>query len=237
MKKRVILFICLVIFLVGCSKNNGEGTQISETPPTPGLATPVIQTTQVPDVETAAVSFLNNWVSGDFQAMYALLSPASQQTIPEEDFVQLYHDVAVELALESVDYMILSSFIDPTQAQVAATVNFNSRILEGLSRDIIILLSLSEGNWVIDWSKGLIFPELEGDNMLQLTRLVPSRGNIYDREGSVIVAYAEAISLGISHSQIDPEREEKLLNYLGRILDVPPEVIYAMYEDYRLSFS
>jgi len=231
-KKRVILFIGLAIILVGCSKNNGNGTETSEMPPTPGLATPDIQTTQVPDVEAAAISFLDNWSSGDFQAMYAVLSPASQQMISEEDFVQLYHDVAVELALESLDYLILSSFIDPTQAQVAATVNFNSRILEGLSRDIIILLSLSDGNWAIDWSKGLIFPELEGDNMLQLTRLVPSRGNIYDREGSVIVAYAEAISMGVTPSQIDPDDEEDLLNALGRNLDIPPEVIYAMYRDY-----
>jgi len=186
----------------------------------------------VPDVESAAVSFLENWKNSDYQAMYDLLSPASQEAISDEDFIQLYNDVAVELALESLDYMILSSFIDPIQAQVAVTVDYNSRILERLSRDIIILLSLSEGSWSIDWSKGLIFPELEGDNMLQLTRLVPPRGNIYDRDGSVIAAYAEAISLGITPSKINPDKEDKLLNELGRDLDMPPEVIYAMYEDY-----
>ncbi len=218
--------------MAGCNKNTSGGTQTAEIPPTVGLATPVIQTTQVPDVESAAISFLENWKNSDFQAMYDLLSPESQALISDEEFVKLYHEITVELALESLDYVILSSFIDPVQAQVAVTVNFNSRILEKLTRDIILLLSLADGTWTIDWSKGVIFPELEGDNMLQLTRLVPSRGNIYDREGSVIVAYAEAISLGLSPSQIDPEREEKLLNYLGQILNLPPEVIYAMYEDY-----
>ncbi len=232
MKIKIIPFIFLVILLTGCNRSTSNGTQPVEDLPTPGLATPVIQTTQVPDVESAAVSFLENWKNSDYQAMYDLLSPASQAVISDEDFIQLYSDVAVELALESLDYVILSSFIDPIQAQVAVTVDYNSRILERLSRDIIILLSLSEGSWSIDWSKGLIFPELEGDNMLQLIRLVPPRGNIYDREGSVIVAYAEAISLGITPSQIDPDQEDKLLNELGRDLDMPPEVIYAMYEDY-----
>jgi penicillin-binding protein 2 len=232
LKRRVLIIICLIIFLVGCNRNTGETTQTAEESPAPGLATPVIQTTQVPDVESAAIKYLDNWTSSDFQAMYSSISPASQELISEEDFVRLYYDIAVELALESIDYVILSSFIDPSQAQVAATVNFNSRILEGLSREIIIPLSLTDGNWRIDWSKAMIFPELEGDNMLQLTRLVPSRGNIYDRDGSVIVAYAEALSLGLTPSQIDPEREDKLLNALGRELDMPPEVIYAMYEDY-----
>ncbi len=68
--------------------------------------------------------------------------------------------------------------------------------------------------------------------MLQLTRLVPSRGNIYDRDGSVIVAYSEAISVGLTPSQINPKKEEKVLDELGLDLDMPPEVIYAMYEDY-----
>jgi cell division protein FtsI/penicillin-binding protein 2 len=232
MKIKIVFLLILVIFLVGCNKSTSDGTQAVEEPPTPGLATPVIQTTQVPDVESAAVSFLDNWLTGDYQSMYAQLSPASQAAIAEEDFVQLYHDVAVELALESIDYRILSSFIDPSQAQVAVTVNYNSRILESLTRDIIIPLSLSEGKWAIDWSKAIIFPELEGDNMLKLTRLVPSRGNIYDREGKVIVAYAEAISVGLSPSQINPKKEDKLLNELGRDLHMPPEVIYAMYADY-----
>jgi len=231
MKIKITPFIFLAILLAGCNSTS-NGTQLVEDLPTPGLATPVIQTTQVPDVESAAVSFLENWKNSDYQAMYDLLSPASQEAISDEDFIQLYNDVAVELALESLDYMILSSFIDPIQAQVAVTVDYNSRILERLSRDIIILLSLSEGSWSIDWSKGLIFPELEGDNMLQLTRLVPPRGNIYDRDGSVIAAYAEAISLGITPSKINPDKEDKLLNELGRDLDMPPEVIYAMYEDY-----
>ena len=106
--------------------------------------------------------------------------------------------------MESLEYAILSSFIDPSQAQVAVSINYNSLLIENLNRDIILLLSLNDGIWKIDWSKGLIFPELEGDNMLKLTRLVPSRGNIYDRNGSVIVAYAEALSVGLTPSQINP---------------------------------
>jgi len=129
-----------------------------------------VQTTQTPDVEMAAVDYLNSWKDSDFQAMYELLNPSSQAMISEEEFSQLYHDFAVELALETLDYRILSSFIDPAQAQVAVSVDYNSRLLESLSREIILMLSLADGEWKIEWSKALIFPELAGENKLQLTR-------------------------------------------------------------------
>ena len=230
--KKIILLLLLLITLEGCNKSSPDATQMAEFTPTPGLATPVVQTTQTPDVEAAAVDYLESWKANNFQGMYQLLDPVSQAAISEEEFSQLYHDFAVELALETLEYRILSSFIDPTQAQVAISVDYVSHLIDGLSRDIILMLSLADGEWKIEWSKALIFPELEGDNQLQLTRIIPSRGNIYDRDGSVIVAYAEAISLGITPSQIELDREEDLLEELGRDLDMPPEVIAAMYEDF-----
>jgi len=230
--KKFILILILFTLIAGCSKSTPESTLPAGGTSTPALAPPEVQTTQAPDVEEAALQYLEYWKTNDYLAMYSMLSQSSQETISEEEFSQIYHDVAVELAMESLDYAILSSFVDPNQAQVAVSINYNSLLIENLNRDIILLLSLNEGIWKIDWSKGLIFPELVGDNMLQLTRLVPSRGNIYDRNGSVITAYAEAISVGLTPSQIKPNKEDKVLEELGRDLDMPPEVIYAMYEDY-----
>ena len=231
--KRITSVILLAaVLLSSCSKATPVSTPAIPDTPTPGLATPVVQTTQAPDVENAAIEFMEFWLANDYSAMYAMLSSESQSLISEEDFSLEYHNLAVELALESLDYSILSSFVDPSQAQVAISVSYNSLLIDGIQRDIILQLRVIDGSWKLDWSRGMIIPELEGENNLQLTRLLPPRGNIYDRNGSVVVSYAEAISLGITPSQIDPEREGNLLEELGRDLDIPPEVIYAMYEDY-----
>lgn len=232
--KRIFVIILLMAVLAGCNQGTPEVTEPPQDTATPGLATPVIQTTQAPNVENAVLEFLNYWSAGDYGAMYALLSPASQSQISEEDFTLEYRNLAVELALESLDFSILSSFVDPSQAQVAVSVTYDSKLFDDyqIQRDIIFQLSIRDGSWKVDWSRGMIFPELEGGNQIQLTRLLPSRGNIYDRNGSVVVSYADAVSLGLVPSQIDPEREDNLLNELGRDLDMPPEVIYAMYEDY-----
>ncbi len=230
--KRIALIMILLVLLAGCTKATPEGTPSNQETAVPGLATPMVQTTQAPDVEGAAVAFLESWKAGDFGAMYAMLSPDSQAQISEEDFTKLYYDFAVELALESLDYSILSSFVDPSQAQVAVSVDYNSVLVDDLVRDIILQLKIIDGEWKIEWAREMIFPEMQGVNQLKLTRLVPSRGNIYDRDGSVIVGYSEAVSLGLTPSQINPKKEEKLLNELGKDLDEPPEVIFAMYKDF-----
>lgn len=230
--KKIVLILFLLAMLAGCTKATENGSQSAQETSTPSLATPVVQTTQAPNVEDAAVAFLESWKISDFSAMYGLLSPDSQAQISEEDFSTLYYNFAVELAMQSLDYSILSSFVDPSQAQVAVSVNYNSVLIDNLTRDIIIPLSIIDGRWRIEWAREMIFPEMQGENQIQLTRLVPSRGNIYDRNGSVIVGYSEAISLGLTPSQINPKKEEDLLNELGRDLDIPPEVIAAMYEDY-----
>jgi len=117
--KKLILILILFILIAGCSKSTPESTLPSGGTPTPGLAPPEVQTTQAPDVEEAAIEFLESWKINDYQAMYSMLNPSSQELITEEEFSQIYHDVTVELAMESLDYAILSSFVDPSQAQVA----------------------------------------------------------------------------------------------------------------------
>ena len=116
--KKIVLILILIVLLTGCSKSTPVGTQSGGETPTPDLAPPEVQTTQAPDVEETAIEFLEYWKSSDYLAMYSMLSPASQAAITEEDFSQIYHEVAVELAMDSLEYAILSSFVDPSQAQV-----------------------------------------------------------------------------------------------------------------------
>ena len=232
MKRTLIPLLVLIILLTGCNQS-APGTPVTgAVTPSASLPTPGIQTTKTPDQEAVVVSFLEHWQENDFSGMYPLLSSESQSQIGEEEFSNLYWEIAVELALESLEYAVLSSYTDPGQAQVAVSLNYNSRIIDELKRDVIFPLALEDGEWRISWSKKLIFPELEGENVLKLNRVVPTRGNIYDQEGSVIVAYAEAISLGLTPSQIRSKKESELLEQLSRVLDRPAGAIAADYADF-----
>ncbi|MBS1248456.1 MAG: Peptidoglycan D,D-transpeptidase MrdA [Chloroflexi bacterium] len=239
MKIRFVFSLLLLILLVGC-KPAPVATETNLPPTetvTPGLPTPVVETTSLPPVEETAKVYLDAWVQEEYSTMYALLDEASQAEISEGEFADLHRETANELALESLDYETLSTMINPQSAQVAYQIRYNSVLIGSLQREIVMPLTLVEGDWRIVWSKTMILPELEGENHLWLQRHVPARANIYDRSGNVAVAYAEAISLGLTPPVIGSEQEEDLLNELSLALDIPPENIAAMYENYTAEGS
>ena len=238
MDKKILfsVIVGLVVLLGGCAQPAAEPVE-PEVTPTETLVSPEISRTQTPDVEGAAAAFLDGWRAGDYQVMYGLLSPESQLEISQEEFVELYRNVSVELALQDLGYEILSTYNDPRNAQVAVKIDYGSILIEDLGRDVILKFKLENGDWKVDWSKSMIFPELSGDHELDLTRQVPTRGNIYDREGKVIVGYSEAVSLGVTPSQIDPEQEEEMLSELSRALDTPAGAIKAEYEPFGPNYQ
>jgi len=229
MKKRFFLLFMFII-LVGCRSSTTETPLSASVTPTT-LATPEVKTTETPSVEGTARAYMDAWREEDYPAMYTLLAPESKTAISQTEFDELYDEVAVELALEDIEYEILSTYTDPKTAQVAFNVEYKSRLIDSLTREIIMDLSLVDGLWKVKWAKTMIFPELQGDNKLVMYRNVPARGNIYDRDGSVIVAPTEAISLGLTPSQIKPKREEDLLNQLERATGRPAGAIKAEYAD------
>ena len=64
------------------------------------LPTPQVFTTNAPDADKAARSFLQAWQQEDYDAMYAMLAPQSQANITKEAFVQRYRETANEAASE-----------------------------------------------------------------------------------------------------------------------------------------
>ncbi|OQX61236.1 MAG: hypothetical protein B5M51_08375 [Anaerolinea sp. 4484_236] len=195
MKTRFVFSLFILLTLIGCQTDRSPATETAEAPTaTPGLPTPVVQTTAVPSVEAAAAAYLDAWAADDYAAMYALLDDDSKAEINETEFADLHRGIAAELALESLEYDILSTTTTPASAKVAYQIRYNSVLIGTLQRDIVMEMTLA-GEWQIAWRKTMILPELEGENHLWLQRHVPSRGNIYDRAGNVAVAYAEAVSL------------------------------------------
>ncbi|RLD08359.1 MAG: hypothetical protein DRI56_05550 [Chloroflexota bacterium] len=237
MKTRFVFSLLILLTLIGCQTDRSPATETAEAPTaTPGLPTPVVQTTAVPSVEAAAAAYLDAWAADDYAAMYALLDDDSKAEINETEFADLHRGIAAELALESLEYDILSTTTTPASAKVAYQIRYNSVLIGTLQRDIVMEMTLA-GEWQIAWRKTMILPELEGENHLWLQRHVPSRGNIYDRAGNVAVAYAEAVSLGLTPPVASYKKADNLLNELSLALGIPPEVIASKYSGYSADGS
>ena len=206
--KRTLQFVLMALLLVACSLG---GTGSSDLP------TPQIDTNSAPDAEGSVSAYLSAWNSGDYAAMYELLSAQSRASISFEDFQARYANVATQTNLFKVDYEILQSLINPSSAQVGYRVTLNSAVIGAITRDTNMDLSLESGQWRVVWDDRIILPELSGGNTLSLERFVPARGIIYDRNGNALATNTQAVAVGVYPSLIESGDEDQVVTELARV--------------------
>ncbi|OGN74362.1 MAG: hypothetical protein A2X25_05580 [Chloroflexi bacterium GWB2_49_20] len=225
MKKTTWLnIILIVILLVACSPQNG-GSQTTNPPPQVGV-------TAAPSVENAMQTFMDAWMVEDFASMYPMLTQASRDTIPLDDFSSRIKNALNAMNVASMEYNITSSLTNPRTAQVAYHITYHTSLLGDIQREPLAKLSLENGEWHVLWDDGLILPELQGGNKLQVDYRIPARGDIYDSNGDAVVTQADAISLGIVPSEIIPDQSGILFYELEQLTGVKAGTIMAQYENY-----
>ncbi|HEX6304297.1 MAG TPA: penicillin-binding transpeptidase domain-containing protein [Anaerolineales bacterium] len=234
MRVRLVFPWLLSVFLVaGCGRAAPTVNSTAPPVPTPSLPVSVEQNIQAPDAEITAQAFLDAWKAEDYAAMYALLTPLSRDAISEENFTTRYQEVVVEAALSGIDAHILSSLTEASSAQVFYRIILHSVLVGDIQRDTTMDLGLEGGQWRISWDDAMVLPELSGGNHFRMEYKVPSRANIYDREGKALVAQADAVALGLLATEVDPEQEEDLLEQLWQATGIHPEVLKAKLDHYR----
>jgi penicillin-binding protein 2 len=161
--------------------------------------------------------------------MYALLSPASQSTIPAQRFAARYEGIAEEATMTGLTASIAAHAQRTltNTVQVSFTVTIDTQMVGQFQVDNVLDLSHDGQRWAVDWTPKAIFPLLVWDNLVHLFVHVPSRGNIYDRHGMSVATEGKLIELGVVPGQI--EDEASLLSVLGALLGEPPESIRDRY--------
>jgi penicillin-binding protein 2 len=192
--------------------------------------TPILDAGVLPDVKAIAQAYLDAWKAEDYPAMYSLLTSVSRDAITEEEFTNHYKSVMIEAALLGFDYEILAQMVNPETAQVQYRVILNSILVGEIIRDTLMNLTLENTQWRVQWDDTLVLPELRGGNYLLMDRqgYIPSRANIYDRDGRALVAQADAAAVGVYPDQIDPAQKDLLLATLAELTRLRVDTIQAM---------
>ncbi|MHB0987894.1 MAG: penicillin-binding transpeptidase domain-containing protein [Bellilinea sp.] len=227
MKLRSAILIFMVL-LAACTPgaNNTQNGQA-----TPTLRDPIVNTTTVPEPETAARTFLEAWKVDNYAAMYAQLTLLSKDALIEGDFSNHLKDVSATMSLQSLDFEILQSLIkNPSEAQVAYRMTYHTVLVGDIVRETVMNMSLQDSAWKVQWEDGMILPELRGGNHLSMDISVPARGNIYDANGSALAAQSDAVALGIIPGQINPDTESALLVELSNLTNLNTDYIASLYE-------
>mgnify|MGYP001091033428 CR=1 FL=1 len=230
----IVLFLVLAIGATACDSGIGATPAPSATlvpSATPGEVT--VLTTSAPDSKTAARRYLDAWVAEDYPAMYAMLTPLSQDALTEADFTTYYRNIAAEAALHDWQYEILTALTNPRTAQVGYRVSLNSVLVGTITRETQMNLSLEDGAWRVQWDEALILPELKGGNTLKMEYRTPARANIYARNGMALVAQADAVAIGLDTSKVNEESQNSLLSLIQEITNIPRETLDPQVDNYR----
>ena len=192
------------------------------------VSDPVIQSTAEPqasfssladaaDAQSAAVQFLDAWQIDDYPTMYGVLSSLSQDAFDLTTFEEIYQDYESTLTLEKMDYKVLSTMAGDLYAEVNIKIDLQTRLVGELSREIVMTLEKENQGWRVSWEPGLILPELQNGNTLELVYEIPSRGRIFDRGGAPLAAYENAIAIGLVPGEILPDQAGQIYEALAEI--------------------
>jgi penicillin-binding protein 2 len=236
MKKRVCISLLIILLLLGCSRSSPvPATPKPYTSPSP-LPTAGVTTVSTPNTEAAAAAYLDTWKSENYPAMYSMLTQVSKDAITEDTFTQKYQSVASAAALsKGIDYQILSKLTTPKSAQVNYRVVLHSVLVGDIQRDTVMNLTLEKGQWRVQWDDALILPELSGGNHLSMDYKIPSRANIYDRNGHALVAQQDAVAIGFDTSKVGANQQDELVSIITRLTNgrIRPETLSSEIDNYR----
>ena len=214
----------LVVLATACGrlpapKASFEPTATPTNEPTP---TPV-----PPSAEAVADAFLGAWKAGDYPTMYGLLSPESQAAVDEEAFSQRYRNALDSASVLTVTTHLESVLREGQQASVAFDVTLETALFGTLSAKNDMSLSLRERAWGVDWTPGLIWPQLEGDKYFRTAYTIPVRADIYDQNGLGLATQGTIVTIGVIPGQI--ENEPALLQTLSAVTGLSAETIQSRY--------
>ena len=229
-RNRICFFVLFTLALVGCTPTLlSTPTMIPSPPPTLGAV--MVNTTSVPDARSAAQAYLDAWKAEDYPKMYSLLTSISQDAMSAEDFEKFYRGVMSEGAFSNIDTEVLSALVlSPTSSQVNYHTVLHSALVGDLAREMVMNLTLENGQWRVQWDQALLIPELAGGNTLSMERFVPSRANVYDREGHALVGLTDATAIGVRPALIDYDYVDDLFSVITALTGMRSDEIEALIE-------
>jgi penicillin-binding protein 2 len=216
---RWLNIIVILTFLTACS-SSGFGPVF---PTDTALPPPPVTIVHAPDVDAALTAYLDAFKADNYNAMYGLLSKVSQDSITLEDFAKRNKDALNEMSAGSFDYEVLSSLINTYASEVSFRVTYHTALVGDIQRDMVARFTLENDVWKLQWEDGLILPELAGGNVLKMDYSIPSRGNIYDHNGDVLAAQADAYAFQIIPGNVSEEGEGTLLSEVWNLCGISME--------------
>lgn len=154
----------------------------------------------------------------DYDKMYELLSEQSKQFISKDAFISRNKKIYEGIEAKNVVIKITQVQAEAGSAIVNYETNMNTiagtlEFMNGMS------LSKNEKNtYCIEWGSEVIYPELSDPDKIRLTSISGKRGEILDRNGTVLAGKGTVASVGLVPGKMSENSSEDIEKIAGFLL-------------------
>lgn len=197
---RVIFFLALLLALIG----TGCG---------PGGLQP----------EAAAEKFFEYWQNEDYNAMYDMLDAASKERYSREQFSARYTNISSGIGFTSLTYElqeVLEHSGERSRLRFMAMLDTSTVGKIPVPNTLSLIRESRYSHWLVTWGPELIFPELTDTRRVELSRQVPKRGAILDRNNRPLASYRFYKEIGAVPGRY--KDQEALIRAVATLLDLNP---------------
>ncbi len=142
-----------------------------------------------------ATAYLNAFKKFDYKKMYELLTPGSQSTYSYDEFVEYHKKVYDILKIQTVSVEMGEIVDNGDSKSYNYTANFKSSEYGQFIYDMHFEVYKKTKFYLVAWSPSNVVPEMQRYDKIYSSSLKGERGEIFDREGRVIVKNDYAITI------------------------------------------
>ena len=189
--------------------------------PLPSAVPRVQASASLEDAALVAEAFLDAWQATDYAAMHRLLTLRLREATPLDAFRAGYEQAHHTLGLQRLAYKADSlTAVDERVLVYQYAVTFQTRNLGSFVDEKRQMSLVNDGgHWRVAWSAADIFAEMGGGARLIFEPQIPSRANIYDRNGKALAdQYGRMARVWVNNADI-PDRDacfQALAETLGK---------------------
>ncbi len=161
-------------------------------------------------------NYYNNLRKMNFERIYTMLSESSKDEISLDDLVIRYTNIYSAISINSMTYDLVSKEYVDDLCHVFFILNVNSQKLGEFKLNMSATFIKEKGKWKIQWEPSLLLPGMGEEDVVRITPLPSSRGEIFASDGRLLAQNAIATSVYANIDKI--QNDESLIRIVAPII-------------------
>lgn len=178
-----------------------------------------------PTPEDRLAAYIEHWNDSEFEEMYGqYLNEGTKSAFGTDDFIDRQLKLHEDLGIKNLEVAFTEAPADaewdeeqPADFPVQVKMDTMAGPVEFEDTMTLLYEEKEEGaNWFVEWTPSFIFPQLEANDPVRISRQVAARGELYDRNDQPLAINGSGRSIGVVPEKFtDEEAKKELAELIG----------------------